>query len=300
MSKKTKEDIGDKTVVTAIHELETGGDDRRAYILFLSGALQGKLFCLEPGRTIIGRGDDTDILVQEQRISRHHFQILVEEGQAVVEDLGSTNGTFVNGEKVKRKPLASGDKIQISSSTVIKFAYGDKGERMFHDEFYQMANFDAVTNIYNKRFFLERIKEEFSHAKRRQNPLSLLMIDIDFFKKVNDAHGHLAGDFILAQVAGAIKSMVRGEDILARYGGEEFSVILRGIDAKGALVLAERIRKRIEDLNPFFEAKRIPVTISLGVSTLLGDAPANAEALIAAADERLYHSKESGRNRVSS
>lgn len=296
--KKIDESSHDSTVITSIEKLETD-QDRKAYVLFLSGPLQGKLYCLDQEQTIVGRAEDVDIPINDTRISRHHFRISTENGKAFIEDLGSTNGTFVNGKRVKHHELQNGDKIQISSSTVIKFAFGDKGERMFHDEFYQMANFDAVTNIYNKRFFNERFKEEFSHAKRNQTPLALIMIDIDFFKKVNDTHGHLAGDFILAQVAQAIKSTVRGEDILARYGGEEFAVVLRGIELTGAVLLAERIRKNLEDAPATFEEKKIPVTISAGVAALSGDNFKTPTDLIAAADEQLYRSKQGGRNKVS-
>ncbi|MBI4127030.1 MAG: GGDEF domain-containing protein [Deltaproteobacteria bacterium] len=297
--KKIDESSHDSTVITSIEKLEAD-QDRKAYVLFLSGPLQGKLYCLDQEQTIVGRAEDVDIPINDTRISRHHFRISTESGKAFIEDLGSTNGTFVNGKRVKHHELQNGDKIQISSSTVIKFAFGDKGERMFHDEFYQMANFDAVTNIYNKRFFNERFKEEFSHAKRNTTPFSLIMIDIDFFKKINDTHGHLAGDFILAQVAQAIKSTIRGEDILARYGGEEFAVVLRGIELAGATLLAERIRKNLEDAPATFEEKKIPVTISAGVASLSGDNFTTPADLIAAADEQLYHSKQNGRNRVSS
>lgn len=298
-SKKPDESSHDSTVITSIEKLDTD-QERKAYILFLSGPLQGKLYCLDLEQTIVGRAEDVDIPINDARISRHHFRISIEGGKAFIEDLGSTNGTFVNGKRVKHHELQNGDKIQISSSTVIKFAFGDKGERMFHDEFYQMANFDAVTGIYNKRFFNERFKEEFSHAKRNKTPLSLIMIDIDFFKKTNDTHGHLAGDFVLHQVAQAIKGIIRGEDILARYGGEEFVVVLRGIELTGAVLLAERIRKNLEDTPATFEEKKIPVTISAGVATLSGDNFKTPTDLIAAADEQLYRSKQGGRNKVSS
>lgn len=295
--KKQEEEVVDKTVVTSIEKFEDICD-RRAYILFLSGPLQGKLHCLEKKQTIIGRSDDVDIQINDTRISRHHFRINVVEGEAVIEDIGSTNGTYVNGQRVKSQPLNDGDKIQISSSTVIKFAYGDKGERMFHDEFYNMANFDAVTGIYNKHAFARRIEEEFSHAKRTNLPLSLLMIDIDHFKKVNDSYGHLAGDFVLTHIAQRIGKTIRNEDILARYGGEEFVVILRGIEKDGAVQLAERARTAVEQEPLKFEGHTIAKTISIGVATLKGGNFDSPKALIEAADLQLYSAKEGGRNQV--
>ncbi|PIU58487.1 MAG: GGDEF domain-containing protein, partial [Deltaproteobacteria bacterium CG07_land_8_20_14_0_80_38_7] len=197
----------------------------------------------------------------------------------------------------KSHELKDGDKIQIPGSIVIKFAYGDAGERMFLDEFYQMANFDAVTSVTNKHAFTKRLDEEFSYAKRGNLPLSLLMIDIDLFKKVNDTYGHLAGDLALSHIAALIQRMVRNEDIVARYGGEEFSVILRGINLEGARGLAERIRNGVEENLMDFEGKKIPITISLGIATLVQQNYASPEELISAADQCLYAAKEGGRNK---
>ncbi len=295
--KKHDDEVVDKTVITSIEKLDEI-IDRRAYILFLSGPLQGKLYCLEKKNTIVGRADDVDININDSRISRHHFRIDVVEGDAVIEDMGSTNGTYVNGERVKSHTLKDGDKIQISSSTVIKFAYGDKGERMFHDEFYNMANFDAVTGIYNKHSFIKRLDEEFSLSKRSGHSLSLLMLDIDHFKKVNDTYGHIAGDFMLAHIAKKVGVTIRNEDILAKYGGEEFVVILRGIDSEGAVQLAERIRAAVEGSPLQFEGHTISKTISIGVATLNNQNFDSPQAFIDAADKQLYLAKENGRNQV--
>jgi len=299
MSDEEKKDLFESTVVTSIEKLGEIEADQKAYILFLAGPLQGKLFLLNPGQTVIGRSDDVDIPIQDNRISRRHFAINVHNGKAELLDLSSTNGTYVNGTRAEQKVLEDGDKIQISSSTILKFAYGDKGERMFHEEFYQMANFDAVTGANNKQAFIKRFQEEFSYAKRNKLPMSLIMFDIDFFKKVNDTYGHMAGDYILKRIAEKANDTVRGEDIMARYGGEEFAIILRGSAMPGAIKLAERIRESVASEIYEFEGNNIPVTISLGVATFEGDNYETQDELMAAADARLYHSKENGRNQVS-
>jgi diguanylate cyclase (GGDEF)-like protein len=170
---------------------------------------------------------------------------------------------------------------------------------MFHDEFYNMANFDAVTGIYNKHAFLKRLDEEFSHSKRSGLPLSVLMIDIDFFKKVNDTYGHLAGDIVLNHIARRISETVRNEDILARYGGEEFVVILRGSEQEGAVHLAERIRVAVGGKPIEFEGHSIACTISIGVATLNKERHNTSKGLVDDADRYLYASKETGRDRVS-
>lgn len=298
MAKKEK-DTAEKTIITQVTKLEDEGQ-KKAFILFLSGPLIGKLLHLREGTTVIGRSPDADIAINDARISRHHLKIEVNGPNVTIEDLGSTNGTYINSQKIiAKQDLADGDKIQISSVTVFKFALQSKTENIFHKELYKMAVIDPVTNIYNKRFFIERLNEEFSHAKRSKLGLGLLMIDIDFFKKVNDTHGHLAGDMVLQQLARIFKTMVRNEDILARYGGEEFVIILRSTNKIGAFNLAERIREKIS-AEPFtFEEIKIPITISIGAASLDEDREhANHEDLIKDADEKLYQSKQGGRNRT--
>lgn len=297
--KKTdgEEEAFEKTVVTSIKKMGVPRDEK-AFILFIAGPLIGKMYLLDQSETIIGRADDVDISIADARISRHHVRLLIEEGQVIIEDMGSTNGTFVNGERISRCPLRNNDRIHLTSDTLFKFALGDEAERMYAEEMHQMANYDAITGVLNKHALLKRLKEEFSYAKRAKLPLSVLMIDIDFFKKVNDEYGHMAGDYVLSGVAQRIQKAIRDEDILARYGGEEFLVILRGSDKAGAVKLAERVRKLVE-ASPFrFEKKDIPVTVSVGAAVLEGKAAASAEKLVEKADQCLYRSKKDGRNRV--
>lgn len=289
----------DKTVVSQIAELEEG--IKKAIILFLSGPLVGKIHVLEQGLTTVGRSPNNNITINDPRISRHHIKINVDGETVILEDLGSTNGTFINGSRAKVHQLQHGDKIQISSNTIFKFALQDKTENIFQEELYKMAVVDPVTNTYNKRFFLERLKEEFSHSRRAGISLSLLMIDIDFFKKVNDTYGHLTGDFVLYQLAKIFKSMMRTEDILARYGGEEFVAILRNTPEEGAFFLAERIRNAVAAKPIQFEEHQIPVTISIGVAVLDKEHDfKNIDEFIKLSDKNLYHSKENGRNRTTS
>lgn len=294
MPKETTE----KTVVTNVGKIETTGE-KNAYILFLSGPLVGKLHQLVEGETVLGRASDATLKIDDARISRQHLSIRVGPGGTTITDLGSTNGTYVNGKRIQTHILNDGDKIQISSNTIFKFAYQDNLENVFHKELYKMAVVDALTGVFNKRYFLDRLKEEFSHSRRVKHPLSLILFDVDFFKQVNDTHGHLVGDCALAHIAGIVRGMVRTSDVLARYGGEEFVMMLRNTDRAGGWQMAERIRKKVEGSPVQLESLNIPVTISLGVATLGPlqefEAP---ERLIEAADRRLYRSKLEGRNRT--
>jgi diguanylate cyclase (GGDEF)-like protein len=157
---------------------------------------------------------------------------------------------------------------------------------------------DGLTQVYNRRYFMDRLRQEIKRVSRYGPPVSLLMIDIDFFKKVNDTFGHQAGDTVLAGVAGLIKGRLRETDLIARYGGEEFCLLATGADQAGALVLAERVRALIEKASFDHDSRRIAVTVSVGVSTWKQSLTEDAAELIRKADTALYRAKEQGRNRV--
>jgi two-component system, cell cycle response regulator len=289
---------GERTIVTQLDAIESP-TEKQPYILFLAGPMVGKIHMLAQGDTLVGRGKDCGLCVNDARVSRQHVNIHIDGTIAYARDQGSTNGTFINGEKQAEAVLQDGDKLQLSSNTIFKFALQDQQENVFHKELYKMAVVDALTGIHNKRFFMERLKEELSHAKRGGRELSLLMMDIDHFKQKNDTYGHLAGDMVLSSVAKNLQGIIRTEDILARYGGEEFGVILRGTGEDDAAALAERMRASVAAAKFVYESQPIPVTISIGVATLDADRPfPTPEAFIEAADKSLYASKEGGRNCV--
>lgn len=292
--------MSDRTIITHLRNVDhLGTEAKKPYLIFIGGPALGKVYIIEEGNTVVGRGKDATILVEDDSISRRHVQFTVEGQHVEVHDLDSTNGTFVNGRRVTQCTLQDGDRIQISSDTLMKFSYQDKLENIFHKELYRMAVTDPLTSIYNKRFFLERVEEEFAHATRGKQSLSLIMMDIDHFKQVNDQNGHLMGDFVLQEIAELIMKMIRGGDIFARYGGEEFVLLLRQTDLPSAAGLAERIRKTIEAHAFRQDGLTLKITISMGVATYTPEC-LNARALIQEADRYLYEAKQSGRNRVCS
>jgi diguanylate cyclase (GGDEF)-like protein len=162
-----------------------------------------------------------------------------------------------------------------------------------------MASTDGLTGLNNHRTFQERLQQEIERARRFDTPLSLLMIDIDRFKKFNDTYGHTNGDEVLKIIARILKDNVRSIDFVARYGGEEFAVILPQVDLEGALVVAERIRRSAENYELVFNGHKERVTLSIGVATYPDDA-SNREQLIDHADKALYLAKRTGRNRLCS
>ncbi len=146
----------------------------------------------------------------------------------VLEDLGSTNGTYCNGQRVSRQALSEGDKILLGSTTILKFSYHDQLDEAFQRQMSESALRDGLTRAYNKRYFSERLESELQYALRHSTPVSLVFLDIDHFKAINDEHGHQAGDHVLVQLATLAMSMLGEDDIFARYGGEEFAIIARG------------------------------------------------------------------------
>ena len=183
-------------------------------------------------------------------------------------------------------------------------AYSDKADGRAEwrtytwQQMYDAALRDGLTKCYNKKFFQDRLETEFAYAKRHKTMLSLVIFDVDHFKKVNDNFGHLAGDAVLVHLARITHAMVRTEDVAARYGGEEFAIICRGIPLLNAGVVGERLRAAVEAENFDFQGKRLPVTISAGVAALPEAQVATPTELVGAADSALYEAKRSGRNRV--
>jgi diguanylate cyclase (GGDEF)-like protein len=291
------DDLDDQTVVgiTADSVGELSRD--RAYLIVISGVQVGEMISLGDN-TVLGRGADVDVRLHEDKLSRRHCRFFVEDGASYVEDLKSSNGTFVNGARIERQKLNDGDKIQIGETTILKFTYHDRLEEDFQKQMYESALRDGLTKAYNKKYFLDRIRVELAFTGRHKSPLSLILFDIDHFKKINDTHGHLAGDKVLVALAQHVSRLLRAEDVFARYGGEEFVVLCRQTELANAEILAQRIRATIEQLEIIFKGDRIPVTVSLGVAMIPTPNVADVDSFIANADEALYEAKRSGRNRV--
>lgn len=160
----------------------------------------------------------------------------------------------------------------------------------------RVASTDALTGLLNRRSFGEIAERELARCRRSGSPLAMLLGDIDFFKRINDTHGHAAGDHVLQTVANLLPAALREYDCVARWGGEEFVVLLPDTDREHALIIAERLRAGVAGIHPQFEGELIPVTMTLGVAQYATDD--NWHAIVARADEALYRGKHAGRNRV--
>src|SRR5690606_3188696 len=207
----------------------------------------------------------------------------------------STNGTYVNEHQVPEAELRTNDRIKVGP-TIFKYLSGADAEAKYHETIYKMTIVDGLTQIHNKRYLMETLEREIPRARRHMRPLAVVMFDIDHFKHINDNFGHLAGDFVLKELAHLVKSRLRPDDIIGRYGGEEFCAVLPETALAGAGSIAEDLRRRVEERQFTFEGETMPVTVSLGCSELGGDM--DVLLLVKCADERLYDAKRSGRNRV--
>ena len=160
-----------------------------------------------------------------------------------------------------------------------------------------MTIIDGLTQAHVKRYLLEALEKEIIRARRHVRDLSFIMFDIDHFKKINDVHGHLAGDFVLKELARIVQTRIRRDEVFARYGGEEFAIVLPETNLEGARALADWLREKVEKSNFTFQNETIRVTISIGVSVLNDDHKVSTD-LIQDADGKLYEAKRGGRNRV--
>ncbi len=285
-----------KTVVTSISRITERAPGKEACLVVIYGQDLGRKYNLESPTLVLGRSSKCDIQIDQESVSRAHSKIMNQGKTIRIRDLGSTNGTYVNDEQIEERTLTDGDLIKIGR-TIFKFLSGGNIERAYHEEIYRLTTIDGLTQIFNKRYFMESIEREIARSNRYRREMTLVMFDIDHFKQINDTYGHLAGDQVLKSLASTIKAKIRREDLFARYGGEEFAIVLPEIDGFNAQQFAEKIRRIVETTDYFFEGTKIVVTISMGVATLDAET-SDAGALIKRADERLYEAKKSGRNCV--
>ena len=274
-------------------------------LTFLSGDALGKELPILQSEVTLGRGEESDVLIIDPSVSRKHIRIscrkLLNKGKGqslrvVLQDLGSKNGTMVNYRKVKRAVLKPGDKIGMGR-IILKFEYRDLADQKFYEEIYKLATEDRLTNLLNKATITRTLTEELSKSNRYRRRLSVILMDIDDFKRINDTLGHLMGDRVIQSVASVLRRGLRRQDKPGRFGGEEFLLVLPETGIKAGVQIAERLRREIRgSIARELELGR-RLTCSFGVAAYRFDG-SNAERLVAHADAALYRAKAKGKNRV--
>ncbi len=267
-----------------------------ACLIVLYGGSIGQKFDVTDEETFMGRDENNSVVFSQADVSRRHAKVVMKKGDFVLVDLDSTNGTYVNDEPVAMRHLSNGDLVRVGGM-ILKFLKGDNIERLYHEEIYQMTITDGLTRLANKRCMWDFLHRELSRARRHERPLSVIMMDLDHFKLVNDQYGHLAGDFVLQQLAQVVGRNIRKEELFSRYGGEEFVIVLPECHAEGCKIAADKIRMLVQGALFEFGDITIPVTISIGCASL-NDGIDGAESFIEMADSNLYKAKNMGRNTV--
>ena len=252
---------------------------------------------MEKDTIVVGRDQQCDIWIDDGSVSRRHAEFRRVDDSYDVCDLGSTNGTLVNGHPITYRELQSGDCVKFGSYQ-FKFLTGGSVESIHYESIRSAMTVDAMTGALNKSYLLDHLQREIIRCQREQRPLAIVMCDIDRFKSVNDTNGHLVGDEVLIEFARRLIDLGRERDVFARYGGEEFSLVLADTDLDEVLEIAEHCREAIAAAPFTTEVGPLDITASFGVA-MLGEASTITPAdMIGEADQRLYEAKEAGRNRV--
>ncbi len=267
-----------------------------ACLVVLRGQRLGQRLDLGDQPVVIGRAPECDFQIMERSVSRQHARIWKDPAGYRIKDLGSTNRILLNDQPVIEAELGDGDQITIGAN-VLKFMERSSIEARYHEEIYQLATVDPLTNLCNRRHFLELAERELARAAVNQHPPALLIIDLDRFKQINDTHGHDVGDLVLRQAAAALAASAPDDAITARIGGEEFAVLLPDRDIAAAVEVAERLRGAVAELDFPDQPGVAHVTASIGAARW-NPAMTDITDLLRAADKQLYAAKSGGRDRV--
>jgi diguanylate cyclase (GGDEF)-like protein len=288
-----------QTLTNEVFSLRPAPRERdRAVLVRMDSVQAGNVVSLDGLETRVGRHPDSSAVVDDEGMSRVHARVYYEEGHYFVEDLDSSNGTYVNGERITKVPLTDGAVVQLGPRVCFRFSLTDENQEKILRQLYEGSVRDGLTGAYNRHFFLERLGAEVAYAARHSSHAAVLMFDVDHFKKVNDTYGHQAGDAMLQGIAAATAQLLRQEDVFARYGGEEFVLLLRGVTRVGAQRAGERLRDAIQRLKVPFGDNILTVTVSVGCASMECTEEPTSEVLVALADRRLYAAKRAGRNKI--
>jgi diguanylate cyclase (GGDEF)-like protein len=271
-------------------------------LIVIQGREIGRDYRLRKPEYVIGRDSSCDICIPEQTVSRQHakIQLTYVGGNGSYEcrfiDAGSTNKTYVNNKEAESVSLKNGDKIRIGK-TILRFELLDAEDLKYHKEIQNKIKYDALTGLLTKESLYLALEHELQRCRQFNIPLSVLMMDLDHFKKVNDTHGHQTGSHTLEEIGSLITKTLRKTDVSARYGGEEFVSYLSEQTKEKAFIAANKLRKVIENTAIVFGDATIHITISIGVAQFPEDGK-TIDQLVARADKALYEAKNTGRNKV--
>jgi len=300
---------GSTKLSPANKDAKSAQKERRPALVSLRGELMAVPIPLERDAVIIGRAIEADVRLNDSRASRLHARITSELDPKTnatiyrITDLGSTNGTLVNGELITDASLNDGDKIIIGDH-LFRFDMLDEIDREFQQQIHRLIAHDELTGLLTSKSFFSELRREAARAEAESRPFCVLMMDLDYFKEVNDTYGHLVGSKTLEETGRVIKEALRAGDVASRFGGEEFAAFLLDANYAQGLIAAERVRVAVAE--ELFPVTRMDspgsqsthrITISIGVAAYPDDATDPIH-LVELADSALYRAKRSGRNRI--
>ncbi len=267
-------------------------------IVVLSGPLAGRFIKVPREGGVIGRDPDVEISLPDPGISRRHARLKKTSKGFSLFDLQSRYGIFVDGQRLKSHTIRDGDRVQLSGETTIRIRYQDPKEIEILDRFYETSLKDKLTKVSNRRYFIRRLEQEIAYARRHRTRLTILLADLDHFKRINEEHGERVGDEVLKSVGRTLEDTVRFEDLCARYGGDEFIVLSRGFEAQDSQRFAERLRETLKRRHVQIDDILFRLTLSVGIAAFQVEDGLSLMELLARADAALHQAKRQGRDRV--
>jgi len=267
----------------------------RPALIVMSGKRVGERLSVQ-GNLLIGREPDTTLMLPDPGVSSRHAMLEDQGGSWLLVDLKSTNGTYVNGERIAEVELKHGDKI-VFGTTLVRFEVQDDADQAYSEMIAELVHIDDLTGLYIRRRFETELSALVQASLRGDTPVGLLVMDLDGIKQINDTHGHLFGAHTIAESGKLIGKLLEGKGFACRFGGDEFIAALPETDAAQAAVFAEQLRVAIGQHAFVHEGVALHPGISIGVASFPADARDPKE-LFHRADEALYQAKRSGKNRV--
>ncbi|MBB5206988.1 GGDEF domain-containing protein [Chiayiivirga flava] len=267
-----------------------------ACVVVIHGEGLGKRADISTDPLVVGRSHEADLYIPHPSVSRQHCAVWHEHGRYRIRDLGSTNRTRVNERVIDVSDLADGDHVTVGES-ILKFISHASVEARYHEEVHQLASHDSLTDFSNRRHFLELLEKEIARAEHQRRALSLAILDVDHFKRINDRHGHPGGDVVLRQIAALVRSQLRADELVGRIGGEEFAIVYPDADPAAVRIRCEALRETVARSSVSVGDSAMQMTVSIGIAHL-GPACPDRSSLMRAADAALYRAKETGRNRI--
>jgi diguanylate cyclase (GGDEF)-like protein len=273
---------------------------RACLLQIYPAGVHAELFRLHKPRTVIGRDPGCDVALEDNSVSRQHLAITEDDQGCLLQDLGSRNGTFVDDRLTREcRRLTGGELIRVGG-TILKFLASMDEEAQYHAVVHELMVRDPLTNAFNRSYLMSSLDKSLPKCLRTGEEFSIILIDIDHFKRVNDSFGHLTGDEVLRIFAERLRSVLRPENLLYRLGGEEFLIVLEHVGLNEAIRIADRLRVAVADRAFQTQSGMLRVTCSLGVASLSAARASSVDELLKSADERLYAAKKGGRNCVKS